>query len=101
MEDLTELPQELRKMRKRAGLSQEALAPRLHMSRSNISKLERGELEIRGKDLLKWVQETSSQDMLIALAYNVDLSMVSDMLGQLTQLVGTISFLIGWCFGWI
>ncbi|MEN2466717.1 helix-turn-helix transcriptional regulator [Ornithinibacillus sp. JPR2-1] len=88
--------QTLRQMRKRRGMSQDALSRRLHMSRSNISKLESGKLEIRGKDLLRWVQETNAQDMLIAIACQVDLSAVTDMVSQLSLLAGTI--LIGWCF---
>ncbi|MEN2467995.1 helix-turn-helix transcriptional regulator [Ornithinibacillus sp. JPR2-1] len=88
--------QTLRQMRKRRGMSQDALSRRLHMSRSNISKLESGKLEIRGKDLLRWVQETNSLDMLIAITAQVDLSAVADVISQLSLLAGTI--LIGWCF---
>ncbi|MEN2765651.1 helix-turn-helix domain-containing protein [Ornithinibacillus xuwenensis] len=93
---MLELAAVLKKMRRRSGLSQEALAPRLHMSRSNISKLERGKLDIRGNDLLRWAQETSSQDILISIACNIDLATATDMISQLTQLAGTI--LLGWWF---
>lgn len=85
----------LRQMRKRRGFNQETLSRKLHMSRSNISRIESDKLEIRGKDLLRWVQETNSQDMLIALVYKVDMAVVTDIISSLSQLAGTIFFLGG------
>ncbi|WP_255247372.1 helix-turn-helix domain-containing protein [Paucisalibacillus globulus] len=84
----------LKRMRRRSGLSQEALAEKIHMSRSNISKLESGKLDVRGKDLIRWAQETSSQDILVALVCNVDIATATDMFMQVTRIAGTI--LIGW-----
>jgi len=79
----------LRKMRKGAGLSQDSLAEKLHMSTSNISRLESNKLKLTLEDAKRWAQETNSMDMLIALMLNVDVASVAHMLSQLTQ-VATI-----------
>ena|SRR5690606_26051879 len=86
----------LRKMRKRGGFSQEKMSEKMFMSRSNISKLEAGKLEIRGKDLIRWAQETNSQDMLIAIVCNIDIASAAQMIVDVLPTAGTI--LIGWCF---
>ncbi|MEN2465940.1 helix-turn-helix transcriptional regulator [Ornithinibacillus sp. JPR2-1] len=96
MEGLADLSNKLRQMRRRAKLSQEALSEKLNMSRSNISKLESGKLEIRGKDFLRWVQETNSQDMLIAMACNIDIASAAQILVDFLPAAGTI--ILGWCF---
>ncbi|GAA0415366.1 hypothetical protein GCM10008934_02890 [Virgibacillus salarius] len=85
-----ELGTTLRRMRRNAGFSQEKFAERMHMSRSNISKLEGNKLEIRGKDLIRWVQETSSQDILIALLCNIDIASATQIVTESLKLVGTI-----------
>lgn len=79
----------LRKMRKGAGLSQEELAEKLHISRSNVSRLESNKLTLTFEDAVRWAQSTNAQDMLIALILNVDVSTVSHFLSQITQ-VATI-----------
>ncbi len=83
-------------MRRRGGFSQEKMAEKMHMSRSNISKLESGKLDVRARDLINWARQTDAQDMLVALVMNVDVATVADVLTQLTD-VATI-FLGG--FAW-
>ncbi|SET76682.1 Helix-turn-helix domain-containing protein [Oceanobacillus limi] len=86
--------QTLRKMRKRRGMSQDILADRLHMSRGNISKLEHDKLEIRGKDLMRWVQETNSLDMLVAMGAQIDLASATQMIVDFVPTAGFI-FILG------
>lgn len=83
----------LRKMRVSAGLSQEALADKLHMSRSNISKLERNKLDLRASDLINWCRITNNPDVLMALYAGVE---VIHQLQPVTQLItGFITILGG------
>ncbi|CDQ41474.1 hypothetical protein M948_20745 [Virgibacillus sp. CM-4] len=85
-----ELGTTLRRMRRNAGYSQEFFSEKMHMSRSNISKLESNKLDIRGRDLIRWAQETNSQDILIALVCNVDVASAGQMIADTLQSVGTI-----------
>lgn len=79
-----------RKMRKRAGLSQEDLSGVMHMSRSNVSRLESNKLKISFDDAIKWAQATNSQDMLIALVCNIDIASATQIVTESLKLVGTI-----------
>ena len=82
----------LRRMRKGAGMSQEQLALELHISRSNVSRVETDELELRTKDFLRWCKITQCQEALIALMCGMDLSTVQQIIDTITNttLVGTI-----------
>ncbi|MUK89121.1 helix-turn-helix domain-containing protein [Ornithinibacillus sp. L9] len=76
----------LRRMRKGAGLSQEELAEKLHIARSNISKLERDKMKLSAEDLINWCRSTQAQDVLIAFVNGLDpVSIIDGM-----QMVGTI-----------
>ncbi|MGX9931991.1 helix-turn-helix transcriptional regulator [Virgibacillus salarius] len=79
-----------RKMRKRAGLSQEDLSGVMHMSRSNVSRLESNKLKISFDDAIKWAQATNSQDMLIALVCNIDIASATQIVTESLKLVGAI-----------
>lgn len=59
-------------MRKKAGLSQENMALELHMSISNISRLETNKYELKAMDLIRWCQITNAQEMLIAFMLGAD-----------------------------
>ena len=83
----------LRRMRKGAGLSQETMSEKLHMSRSNVSKLESDKLELKAADLINWCKITNNPDVLMALYAGAE---VVNNLQPLTQLItGTITFLGG------
>lgn len=86
----------LRKMRKGAGLSQDRLADKLHMSRSNVSRIESNKLKVTLDDAVKWAHETNAMDMFIALISNVDVASVAQMLLENLPTAGTI--ILGWCF---
>jgi len=80
----------LRKMRKEAGMSQEDIAHELHMSISNVSRLETDKYELKAVDLVNWANATGTQDLLIAFMCSVDVSVVQQILEASTTVVGTI-----------
>jgi len=83
----------LRKMRVVAEISQEEMAEKLHMSRSNISRLENNRMELKAVDLIKWCRITNNPDVLMALYAGIE---VVNQLQPVTQLItGTILFLGG------
>ncbi|GEN30274.1 transcriptional regulator with XRE-family HTH domain [Cerasibacillus quisquiliarum] len=89
----------LRKMRKSAGLSQEDMAHELHMSISNISRLETGKYELKAIDLLNWVNVTGSQEVLAAMVLGVDVGMLQHALDLIsTMAVGFIGGIINGFF---
>lgn len=80
----------LRKMRKEADMSQEEMAHELHMSISNISRLETNKYELKAIDLLNWANVTGAQDVLVAMVLSVDITVIQPVLESLTGVVGTI-----------
>ena len=74
-------------------MSQEQLALELHISRSNISRLETDNLELKASDLVRWCNVTQSQEVLIAFLCGVDglstMQQIMDLISS-TPLVGTI-----------
>jgi len=93
----------LRRMRREAGMSQEALALELHISRSNVSRLETNRLELKASDLVRWCNVTQSQEVLIAFLCGVDgLSTMQQIMDTIasTPFLGTI-IRLGGSMQWI
>lgn len=88
-----EFGSDLRTMRKRAGMSQEDVALELHMSISNISRLETNKYELKAADLTRWAHATNSMDLLVALLSGIDIVIVQQILEASTTFIGT--FLLG------
>lgn len=81
----------LRRMRKRAGMSQEDIAEELHIARSSISKLERDQLELRAADLIRWCNATNAQEVLVAFLCGADgLAIMQNIMDATTTFVSTI-----------
>ncbi|MCM3324271.1 helix-turn-helix domain-containing protein [Cytobacillus kochii] len=78
----------LKQARKTAGLSQEALAEKLYMPRSTISKVENDRMELRFSDVLRWFQTTNAPEALAASLCGVD---IASLMQNLTMLVGGFS----------
>lgn len=76
----------LRKMRLKRGFTQDDLAERLNISRTNISKMENGKQGIQVEDFFAWVKSTNGQELLIAFLHNTDI-----IAAGLQVLVGFIS----------
>lgn len=86
----------LRKMRKGAGMSQEDLAEELHISRSNVSRLETDHLELKAADLIRWANVTHSQEMLIALLCGVDsLQLMQQVMDSIASVTAVGAILLG------
>lgn len=85
----------LRKMRKEAGLTQEDMALEMHMSISNISRLETDKYELKAIDLLRWCKITNNPDVLMALYASVDAASTAVASGATALITGTITFLLG------
>lgn len=85
----------LRKMRKEAGLTQEDMALEMHMSISNISRLETDKYELKAIDLLRWCKITNNPDVLMALYASVDVASTAVASGATALITGTITFLLG------
>lgn len=80
----------LKDMRKSAGLSQEDVALELHMSISNISRLETGKYEARIADAWRWANATGAQDVFIAAVCSIDVSIVQQILDSSSVVVNMI-----------
>ena len=83
----------LRDMRKKAGMSQEDIALELHMSISNVSRLETNKYELKAADLIRWANITNSQELLAAMILGVDVGVLQQALEMVTTLM------VGWIGG--
>lgn len=81
----------LRNMRKGAGMSQEDIALELHMSISNVSRLETDKYELKAADLLRWGSATNNQEVIAAMILGIDVG----VLQQAMDLISTTSKLVG------
>lgn len=75
-------------------MSQEELAEELHVSRSNVSRLETNNLELKASDLLNWANATQCQEMIAAMILGIDVA----ILQQALELISTTSKLVGMIF---
>jgi len=80
----------LRKLRKTSGLTQEEIGEKLHISREYVSKLERGEREIKLADAIQWCQATSMPEIAAAILTGIDPSVIMNILDHLPIFLQTI-----------
>lgn len=90
----------LKATRKAVDLTQEQIAPLVHISRTSISKLERGDMPLKADDLVKWLQVVGARMQVsnpalpieagIALVHGVDILALTEML---TKVVGGVIYL--------
>lgn len=71
-------------------MSQEEIAHELHMSISNISRLETGKYELKAVDLLKWANVTGSQEILAAMVLGLDVGVLQQALELATKMIATV-----------
>lgn len=76
----------LKACRVRAGFSQEEIAAKLYISRSNISKLETDQLKLDVPTLIQWANVTNAKEVVVAFLMGVD--GVTIMTSILTMLGG-------------
>lgn len=80
-------------MRKKAGMSQEDIALELHMSISNVSRLETDKYELKAADLLRWGNVTNCSEVVAAMVLGIDAGLLQqafELISSTTSLVGTI-----------
>lgn len=80
------------------GYTQEEMARRMHMSRENISKLERGRIELKFIDAIRWFQITDMPQVTAALICGVDPVVLQDFINQVTSFTQLIGAFIKWGF---
>lgn len=80
----------LRQLRKMAGLTQDDMAEKLHMSRPNISKIERDQVELRLVDAIQWCQATNMPEVAAAMLTGIDPSIVMQIVDNLQAFLHTI-----------
>jgi transcriptional regulator with XRE-family HTH domain len=85
----------LKKMRVVADISQEEMAEKLHMSRSNVSRLENNRMDLKAVDLIKWCRVTDNPDVLMALYAGIDVTATLVASGATTLITGFISLIGG------
>ncbi|MCT1577979.1 helix-turn-helix domain-containing protein [Oceanobacillus kimchii] len=90
-----EIGKQLKKMRKRKGWSQEKMSAVMHISRSNISRMESGKLAVKYREFVKWAKSTQSQDLAMSLFFNIDLSIAADMVSNIQSVGTSILIIIG------
>lgn len=74
-------------------MSQEELAEEMHVSRSNISRLETNNLELKASDLLNWANATQCQEVIAAMILGIDVGLLQqamELISSTTSLVGMI-----------
>ena len=79
--------QVLRKVRKKAGLTQEEMAERIHMSRPNVSKIERDQIELKMSDAIRWCQATNMPEVAAAMLCGVDPVVLTNFINNLPTLL--------------
>lgn len=78
----------LRSWRKGAGLTQEDMAIELKISRPNISKLERDQIELKAADLIGWFQATNAPEIAAAMLCGADITALTEILTRVSTLIG-------------
>ncbi len=72
-------------MRKEAGLSQEDIALDLHMSISNVSRLETNKYELKASDWVRWANITQSQEYIAAAFLGIDVGLLQQALEMISS----------------
>ncbi|WP_405103142.1 helix-turn-helix transcriptional regulator [Oceanobacillus sp. FSL H7-0719] len=90
-----EIGAKLKKMRRGAGISQQLMADLLHISRSNVSRLENENIELKAVDLIKWCKITNNPDMLMVLYASIDVTSTLVNSGAMALITGFITTLGG------
>lgn len=80
----------LKRTRKMAGLTQEEMAEKLHMSRSNVANIERGHIELKMSDAIRWCQATNMPEVSAAMLCGVDPVTIMQLVNNLPTLLQAI-----------
>lgn len=81
----------LRACRKRAGLTQEELADRLHLGQSDISRYEADKQEPTMSLFKAWTENTQSPEVMAAFLLGIDgITMIQQIMSTFGSTVGMI-----------
>ncbi|QGG51570.1 helix-turn-helix domain-containing protein [Lysinibacillus pakistanensis] len=80
----------IKKCRKKAKLSQEAFADKMHTTQSTISRIEQNLVAVEAKFLAKAAAITNSQDVVVAALFSADAAL---------QFLQTVPMFIGGFYG--
>lgn len=81
----------LKACRTRAGLSQEALAGKLYISQSDVSKYESDTMEPHISTLQAWTSNTQTTEVMVAFIMGMDgLNIMQQILEMTSGIIGTI-----------
>lgn len=83
----------VKQCRKKMRWSQDELAFEANLSQSTVSRLEKNKIACDVSTLMRIAEKTNAQDVVMAMLFNIDMSLVTQML----QLVPTF---IGGLFNW-
>ncbi|MGE8207744.1 helix-turn-helix domain-containing protein [Heyndrickxia sp. NPDC080065] len=78
----------LKSVRKQRKMSQEEIAEKLHISRSNISKLENDKITLDVQTLVQWMEVTNAKEVMIAALCGLDPVTVSQSIQNIMSLFG-------------
>lgn len=73
----------LKKLRVRAGLSQEELAEKIFLSRSTVSRLENDKLKLTVEDAIRWGQATQASEVMAAILCGIDITQIMQIISSL------------------
>ncbi|WP_419893236.1 helix-turn-helix domain-containing protein [Oceanobacillus kimchii] len=88
--DDKEVGAKLRYMRKRKGWSQDKMGEEMFLSRSNISRMEAGLIPISQSRFMQWANKTDSQDIFLAIIFNIDPSVAVEIISNIANTGATV-----------
>lgn len=78
----------VKQCRKKMRWSQDELAFEANLSQSTISRLEKNKITCDVNTLMRIAEKTNAQDIVMAMLFNLDMSVVSQMLQLLPTFIG-------------
>lgn len=80
----------VKKCRKKIGWSQDELALEMNLTQSTVSRLEKNKVTCDVSTLMRIAERTNAQDVAMSMLFNIDISVVTQMLQLLPTFAGGI-----------
>ena len=78
----------VKQCRKKIGWSQDELAFEANLSQSTVSRLEKNKITCDVNTLMRIAEKTNAQDVAMAMLFNLDMSVVTQMLQLVPAFIG-------------
>lgn len=78
----------VKQCRKKMKWSQEELAFNTNLSQSTVSRLEKNKISCDVNTLMQIANKTNAQDVLMAMMFNIDMGLVTQMLQLVPTFIG-------------